>query len=318
VVDTIVYQVYHRAQWPDRVLARTRDVFVKLWYMGATTSVTPRALTLSGLLKTAIEESPLSVRAVAKLMSVSHPTVLGWIDSDNRRVPNAETVAALLAHLGVNGDRRERILEIARMKDEPDWLTTGRAGISQQLAGVMELERSAVAMVDWSPLCVPGMLQTDRYARAIIGSNPRLGATEVDHLVKVRLGRQNALMREKPVRLTALLGVPAIQGGIGGRDVMAEQLRYLVRASTFGTVTLQVVGVDGDWHGGLSGPFLLYERPGLPTILHCEHHRTGTFVTEAADVAGYEELTNTLRELACSPEESRGLITEQVKKWETT
>jgi transcriptional regulator with XRE-family HTH domain len=286
-----------------------------MWYMASTSAVTTRAQTLAGLLKAALDKSPLSARGLAKLMDVSHVTVGRYVNGDT--VPDVETVVAMLAHLGVNGEDREAILKIARRAGESDWLTTGASGISQQLAGVMEIERTTTAMIDWSPLFVPGMLQVASYARAIFRANPARTALDVDHMVNVRMGRQHAILREDPIRLTAFLGEPAIRGGVGGREVMLEQLRHLVRASQFEPVTLHVVPVDGDWHGGLSGPFLLYEQEALPPVLHLEHHRTGAFVTEAADVRSYEELVDTLRNLAWSPDDSRALIEEEIRNRET-
>jgi len=284
---------------------------------GTSRAVTTRALTLSGLLKQEVEKSQHSVRAIAQLMGVSHPTILRWTDVDSNNVPDAETVATMLAHLGVHGEAREDILAIARKSGEPDWLTTGKAGISQQLAGVMELERTATGMIDWSPLFVPGMLQTANYARAILSKNPHRSEVDVEHIVNVRLGRQNAIVREQPIKLTAILGESAIHGLVGGPLVMVEQLRHLRKVSKLASVRMVIVPRDGDWHGGLMGPYLMYERPNLPTVLHCEHHSTGTFVTDRSDVARYEELTSHLLSSAWNETDSRAQIEEQLKIRET-
>ncbi|WP_215545323.1 Scr1 family TA system antitoxin-like transcriptional regulator [Amycolatopsis sp. CA-230715] len=285
--------------------------------MGSTNASTPRARALADMLNAVLEKSRHSQRSIAKLMGYSHVTVGRWTRGE--ATPDDVTVATFLAHLGIVGEERDRILEVASAPDGGDWLTVGPGGIPSQLAGVMNLERNAVRLTNWSPLFVPGMLQTQAYARAIIERSPRITDSEIDHLVTVRLGRQHAISRdEAPLKITSFLGVPALRGGIGGTSVMCGQLRYLLKASRFENVDLRVVPVDGEWHNGIMGPFSLYDSSGgEPTVLHIEHHRTGAFISDPSDVHAYQEdLVKDLRRLAYGPDETRELIQEELKNRE--
>ncbi|GAA1957829.1 helix-turn-helix domain-containing protein [Amycolatopsis minnesotensis] len=287
--------------------------------MGSTNASTPRARALADMLNSVLEKSEHSQRSIAKLMGYSHVTVGRWTRGE--ATPDDVTVATFLAHLGVVGEERDRILEVASAPDGGDWLTVGPGGVPSQLAGVMNLERNAVRLTNWSPLFVPGMLQTQAYARAIIARSARITDSEIDHLVTVRLGRQHAILRDDdPLKMTSFLGVPAIKGGIGGPDVMCGQLRYLVKASKFENIDLRALPVDGEWNGGLMGPFSLYESSGDgPTVLHVEHHRTGAFISDPSDVHAYQDnLVKDLRRLAYGPDETRELIKEELRKRENT
>jgi transcriptional regulator with XRE-family HTH domain len=279
---------------------------------------TSRERALSGVLRKAWESSDMTMRTVAKQLGKSHSTLSRWFNGEV--VPDIEDVAGILGVLGVVGDKRDEILALTRVSGlGPAWVTSGPTGVSQQLTGSMEMEATAASMFEWSPLVVPGLLQTESYARAIVGANDKLKPGEVNHLVTLRLGRQHAIRRDDPIQLTAILGLPAIQGGIGGSQIMAGQLRHLLKVSTdVDAVTLLLARVDGGWHGGLLGTFVLYEFDApLPSIVSLEHHRTGSFIDDPDDVAAYTELATDLRELAYSPDETRDLLRQEVATKET-
>ena len=273
----------------------------------------PRARALAGALRQAREAAKVSVREVARRLDISHYVVSYWETS--KRVPRLEDVASYLTAIGVTGDEREAILALGRHADAHDWLTVGIPGISQQLAGTMECERAAAAITDWSPHLVTGLLQTSDYARAIIGSEA-LPAAEVEARVLVRMGRRDVIMRSNPVRLTALLGEAALHEMIGGPRVMADQLRHLIKVAESDTITIQVVRSYQGWHPGLNGPFVLYDFDGAPSIVLLEHHRTGAFVIEPDDVAGYKAAVDKICQLAMSPADSLTLITQTAHELE--
>ncbi|MGH3627609.1 MAG: helix-turn-helix domain-containing protein [Sciscionella sp.] len=282
--------------------------------MTATTG-TPRARALAAALRTAREATKISVRAVAKTLDISHSVVSYW--ETGKRVPSSEDTASFLTAIGVTGEQRERILEIARRAGEEDWLTAGIPGVSQQLAGVMECERTATAITEWSPLIVPGMLQTSDYARAIIGAGDMPGG-QVEAKVALRMSRRDVLTRREPSDLVALISEAALHQIVGDHSVMADQLRHLAKTSETPTVTLQVLPDQPDWHPGLMGPFLLYEFADSPAIVHLEHHRSGVFLYGADDVDAYKTAAETIRRAAMSPARTAELIAEVADKMETT
>jgi transcriptional regulator with XRE-family HTH domain len=265
----------------------------------------PRARVLAGALRQAREESNVGVREVARRLGISHSVISYWETS--KRVPRIEDVASYLTAIGVTGENREPILELARHAGDQDWLTVGIPGVSQQLAGTMECERSASAITDWSPHIVTGLLQTSDYARSIISTVENLPANDVAARVLVRMGRRDVITKSNPVRMTAFLGEAALHEMIGGPQVMADQLRHLLKIAS-DTVTIQIVQSGLGFHPGLCGPFVLYTFDGAPSIVLLEHHRTGAFVVEPSDVADYTSAANDLHRLAMSSSDSLELI----------
>lgn len=269
----------------------------------------PRARALAGALRQAREQNGASLRSVAKQLDIS-PSVISYWET-GKRIPNSEDVASYLTVLGVTGTSREAILEMARSASETDWLAVGIPGISQQLSGVMECERQARAITDASIGLVPGLLQTSDYARAVIGSGP-----DAEAKIALRLSRRDALTRRHPVHLTALVSELALRQVIGDREIMADQLRHLLKSTELDTVTLQVVPIGHGWHPGLVGPFVLYDFASAPSIVHLEHFRSGAFIFDSEDVAVYKEAAEDVREVALSPDRSAEFIVDIINEME--
>ncbi|SFE47153.1 hypothetical protein SAMN04487819_114105 [Actinopolyspora alba] len=227
-------------------------------------------------------------------------------------------MATVLTGLGVDAAERERIVELARNAGESDWLTSGIPGMSQQMAGMLECERAASEIVDWSPLLVPGLLQTSDYARAILGAGS-IPRDQVEPRVVFRSGRRDIFDREPPTRLHAVIGEPALRLRVGGPSVLASQLRYLVQAiERRDSITIQVVPHEVRWHPGTAGPFVLYEFDESPPIVLLEHHRSSAFLYNEEDLDEYRSAADTLRkDTAMSPEDSAKVIAEVANEVET-
>ncbi|MQA09393.1 MAG: helix-turn-helix domain-containing protein [Pseudonocardiaceae bacterium] len=284
--------------------------------MAATTG-SPRIRALAAALRQAREGAGVGVREVARRMGIQHSTVSYW--ETGRRSPRIEDVGGYLVALGVSGDERERILNLARDASEASWLTVGVPGMTNGLAGVLECERTAETITDWSPLVVPGLLQTWDYSRAIIGAYGA-SANDVEPRVLLRAGRREILTKSNPVRLHALIGEAALYLRVGGNGIHADQLRHLHKSATQAdNITVQVVRTALDWHPGVAGPFVLYEFPGAPPIVHLEHHRSSAFLYDEDDLAEYRSAADSLRkEVAMSPNDSLELIADVITELETT
>lgn len=232
-----------------------------------------------------------------------------------RRVPPPEDVASLLGAIGVTGDERERILHLARNASEPNWLTVGMPGIPEQLAGAVECERAAHAITEWSPMIIPGLVQISDYARVTISANETLSAADIESRVFVRLGRREILTRRNPIQLHALIGEAALRCPVGSAEVMADQLSYLLEVTQLPSITVRVIPAAAGWHPGLHGPFVLYDFPDAPPVLHFEHYSSGAFVPDEKDVAAYRAAIATLNHEAMSTEDSYDFIAKIAIEW---
>lgn len=275
---------------------------------------TPRARALASAVRELRIRSGISGRKISEQLGLSHGAVSHW--ETGRRIPNVEEVAAFLAVLGVVGTEKERILHLARNAAEPNWLTVGMPGIPQQLAGAWECERAASSIVEWTPMVIPGLLQTPDYVRAIATAN-RFTDQETESRVMVRNSRREVITRRSdPVTFEALICEVAVREVIGDADVMVEQLRWLGEMAKRKNVTVRVVPLGVGWHPGFAGPFILYDFPDAPPTIHFEHHSSGAFVPDADDVLAYRVAVDRLRELAMSPTASARLIAETAKEME--
>jgi transcriptional regulator with XRE-family HTH domain len=270
-----------------------------LWCMPVTT---PKARRLGAALREARIECGLGVRELANRLGKDHSLVSRY--ERGHRAPKPEDVATILGILGVNGDRREEILALARGTDDRRWLAVTLPELQQQLAALIDFEREATAIVDIAPLLIPGLLQTSAYSRAIM-TRAEVPASEISTRVAVRIGRRDVLDREAPVQFTALIGEPVLRQRVGSPAVMAEQLRHLLRVAEAPNVDLRVIPGDSDWHPGLEGPFSLMDFEEESPIVHLENRRSALFLHEEDDVAAYREaVAMVLREAMSRPDSS--------------
>jgi transcriptional regulator with XRE-family HTH domain len=276
--------------------------------------LTPRARALAAAIRDLRHQHKLSSRELSERLGMSHSTVSHW--ETGRRVPTSEDVAGLLGAVGVNGEERKRILNLARRANEANWLTVGMPGVPAQLAGAMECERAADMITQWSPSLVPGLLQMPDYARAAISANDPFSSTDIESRVFVRAGRRDILTQRNPVRLHALIGEAALHEPIGSPEVMADQLHHLLVMAGRSSVTIQVMRPAQGWHPGLTGPFILYAFPDTPPVVHFEHHSSGAFVSEQKDVAAYKQAIDTISRKAMSPADSAQLIADLARETE--
>jgi DNA-binding XRE family transcriptional regulator len=292
-----------------------------VWSMAVTNA--PGGLALARALRTAREEAHPgkqlrgSLRRLANTLEIAHTTLSQW--ETGKRIPRVEDVVRLLTVLGVTGDKFERIVDIARHARDANWVTVGVPGVSQALAGVMECERTCTTLTVWGPLTIPGLFQTGDFARRIMTRKNRPQG-EIDARVAMRLGRREVLTRRNPPTMLALIGEPALRERIGGPQVMADQLRHILKvAAELDNVTVRVVRTGNDWHSGMSGPFELYTFPDTPPIVLLEHHRSSVFLSDddrTEDVVDFVDAVVEIREVAMGEEESLALIAEILKETE--
>ncbi|WP_344972343.1 helix-turn-helix domain-containing protein [Salinactinospora qingdaonensis] len=201
------------------------------------------------------------------------------------------------AHLSTDG-KLIRLWESLNKDRFPSWLRD-----------VLELERQAVEVREWHPVLIPGLLQTEEYARTIVrNGRPTDMDDEVDGIVAARMARQDILKQERPPLLLVVLDETVIRRPVGGADVMRPQLDELLKMSHAPRVTIQIVPFTAEQHPGLSGPFRLLQDSEGNDVLYLEHVLSGTPVEERDEINHCARLYSDLRGVALPPEESRDLI----------
>jgi transcriptional regulator with XRE-family HTH domain len=177
-------------------------------------------------------------------------------------------------------------------------------------------EREARRLRWFEPLLVPGLLQTEEYARAIFGT--RFGATgeEIDEQVVARLKRQEILEHDQPAQLWVILDESVLRRAVGGTYVMREQVRHLMEIARRPHVSLQVISAQVGGHRGLwAGGFAIADCDDAPTVGYQETAAQGQFVDRSEDVTTLAECWDTLTGEALPRAASLALLEDVAKSW---
>lgn len=198
----------------------------------------------------------------------------------------SDEVAAVLAILGVTGAERDRLMAMARTPDEPAWLDPVlRHALPGTSITLSTYEAEASAITDWSPLLIPGFLQTMDYGRAFMLADG-IAETAIGARLMARQHRQKLLDQ---VSYTAFIDEAVLHRRVGDERVWRNQLRHLLDIAEQDNVTIRLIAVNSDAHSGLISPFLLLEFDEKPPIVHIELSRSGVFLSEESETAPYTE-----------------------------
>jgi transcriptional regulator with XRE-family HTH domain len=235
-----------------------------------------------------------------------------------RARPQRRTLVALLDLYGVSGDARTGLLDIAKSADDQGWLRPYHAELPEEYAAYISFEAEARAVRNYESLFIPGLLQTEDYARAVIsGTLPLATSTEVEQRVQARMERQARLSGTPPLGFWAILDEAAIRRMVGGSAVMREQLSHLLEAATQPNITLQVITFDMGAHPGMPGSFVHMEfDPADPELVYVDTLAGDLFLEAEADLSIYASMFDHLRAIALSPARTTGMISTVIESLE--
>ena len=177
-------------------------------------------------------------------------------------------------------------------------------------APVLAFEREAVRIHGWALGAVPGLLQTEDYAAAVVRARyPADTGPGVDRIVSARMERQELLNSEKPM-LWYVVHEGVLRHQVGGRAVMAGQLDKLVTLAGSRRIVLQILPFSARDHAGVEGPVTLYEFASAPSAAYTECYGGGRIVEDREEVSDLVTVVSLLKSCAMSPADSAELIRE--------
>ncbi|MDM4723157.1 helix-turn-helix transcriptional regulator [Micromonospora sp. WMMA1363] len=180
----------------------------------------------------------------------------------------------------------------------------------------LDAERTATQLRYFEPNLIPGLLQTEAYARAVLRLDPKLTDDEVDRRVAGRIERQAIFSRENPPQVVVVMDEGAIRrAGEGSKKLMSEQLLHLVACADLPNVSVHVIPTDVGLHAGLSGPLSLARMPDGSWVGHLENQLGGDVVNRLADLDTLFDRWESVRNEALSRRQSLELIKEVANKW---
>lgn len=278
---------------------------------------TVRLRRLAAELRVLRAQAELTREEVAEQTGVNIAT-LYRIETARAR-PQRRTLLALLDVYGVTDAAiRAELAELSRQASQLGWLHQYESDLAEQYTTYISFEAEARGVRNYESLFVPGLLQTERYARAVIrGVAPLADPAEVRRRVEVRLRRQESLRKADPVRLWAVLDEAALHRVVGDEAVMGEQLRAMVTACGTPQVTLQVVPFDTGAHAGMPGSFVVMEFPNAADsdLVYLESIAGDLFLERENDVRRFSITFEHLQAVALSPVESVRLIDDRAEAY---
>jgi transcriptional regulator with XRE-family HTH domain len=237
------------------------------------------------------------------------PTKVSRIESGQVHID----VAALCWYLGVlrvSHDVAVPLIDLCRLaRGNPGfWVTAHGERVPDSLSSLIYHESTANGSISYESQVVPGLLQTERYARALIGGNITYTKDDVESNVQTRLNRRWVLDR-RDCSFDFYVHEQALRSMVGDTDIMAEQMLALALGGSAANVNVRVVpGAVGD-HPTLLGQFRVFEFDEYEPLVHLDNVAVASFWFEDRDfVAPYRKLVLYLAAVAASVEESREFI----------
>src|SRR5208282_5371282 len=228
------------------------------------------------------------------------------------RAPRRRSVSGTISGITDEGCQvRDGLIQLTRDARQPGWWHSFRDVLPNPYEVYIGLEAGAASIRNFEPSVVPGLLQTEDYARETFRNGPiELDPDGVERLVEVRLARQEILTRDNRPRLWAVVDEAVIRRVVGGTEVMRGQLRYLADSAQQGKTTIQVVPYRAGAHAGTTGPFVIldFEEPTDPAMVYVETLAGDIYLEERSDVNRYTLAFDRLRAASLHPDDSVQLI----------
>jgi transcriptional regulator with XRE-family HTH domain len=225
--------------------------------------------------------------------------------------PQTRTLRTLLDLYGADEQQQADLVALLRDARQRGWLHAYQSELPEQYTTYIGFEGEARSVWNYESLFVPGLLQTEDYARAVIRAVlPWASRDEVERRVEVRMERQDVLRNDNPLELWVIVDEAALRRQVGGQDVMRAQLSHLVQAAELPNVTFQVIPFRDGAHAGMPGSFVFmqFDEATIPEVIYIDSMAGDLFLEAEADVRRYRLVFEHLRAVAASPNDSRSLV----------
>lgn len=263
---------------------------------GAEPGASDSLRTFGAVVQALREHAGLSREEFGTLVGFSKHTVASV--EQGRRMPDPDFVEGAEPHLGNTGALRAAAPHLSR-----------KAGLASWFRQWARLEAAAATLWTYECRVIPGLLQTERYARAVTESVPPVKDEEqVAKQVGARLERQQLFARKPPVAFSFIIEQALIERGTGGPDVTRELLDNLLERSLQFNVELQIMPSHQPDHAGFDGPLMLLESPDNKWFGYAEGQRGGMLISDPKEVSIMFQRYARLRSQALTSEDSRSLL----------
>ncbi|MGW7273407.1 helix-turn-helix domain-containing protein [Streptomyces sp. NPDC054864] len=256
------------------------------------------------------ERAGLKREEAARILRVAPATV--------RRMEMAEValkipyLQLLLKSYGVADDEADAFVTLAEEANKPGWWQRFHDILPGWFSMYVSLEGAASLIRSYEPHFVPGLLQTEEYARGVMRSGA-IGQTrpeDIERYVALRMERQSLLTREDAPRVWIVMDETALRRPVGGPDVMREQIDKLLEAVELPQVTLQIAPFAAGPHPGTYGPFVLFRfaMAELPDMVYSEYLTGAVYLDARTEVATHLEVMDRMAAQAATAHRTKEIL----------
>ncbi|MGW2641597.1 helix-turn-helix domain-containing protein [Streptomyces sp. NPDC001348] len=259
------------------------------------------------------ETAGLGRDEAARVLRVASATV--------RRMETAEValkipyVQVLLSTYGVPEEEAAAFVTLAEEANQPGWWQRFHDVLPDWFSMYVSLEGAARVIRSYEPHFVPGLLQTEDYARAVMeaGTIGQTGPETIERHVSLRMARQRLLDREDPPHLWVIMDETVLRRPVSVRgEVMREQLDKLLEYAERDRVTIQVAEFADGPHPGTYAPFSLFRfaEPELPDMVYTEYLTGALYLDSRKEVSAHLEVLDHMTARAASAQRTRKILRE--------
>ncbi len=208
------------------------------------------------------------------------------------------------------------LITLAREASQPGWWQQYGDVLAAWFRAYVDLESAASLIRCYEGQLVPGLLQTEDYARSVIRGALEDRPEEIERRVGLRMARQTLLGRPDAPRLWVVLDEAALRRPVGGRKVMRAQLQRLIQATEMPNVILQVIRMQAGAHPAMVGAFsiLRFADPDLPDVVYVEHLTNALYLDKREDVERYLHVMEAISVRAEAPGRTAEILDEIVRE----
>ena len=226
-------------------------------------------------------------------------------------------VTDLLEFYGIDDvAEKEKLVQLTREANATPWYQKFQDVVPDWFHVFVGLEEAAQLIRVYEVQFVPGLLQTEEYARAVILQGaPGLDPDEVERRVALRMGRQKLLTRENPPRYWVVMDEAALRRPMGGRDVHVGQIERLIDLVGEPNITIQVMPFRYGGHAAEGGAFTIMRFPetDLPDVVYMEYLTGAHYIDKPEEVERYAAVMERLSVAGTSPDRTREILTGMLK-----
>ncbi|MET8856960.1 MULTISPECIES: helix-turn-helix transcriptional regulator [unclassified Streptomyces] len=256
------------------------------------------------------ERAGLKREEAARILRVAPATV--------RRMEMAEVslkipyLQLLLRSYGVGDQEAEAFVQLAEDANKPGWWQRFHDILPDWFSMHVSLEGAASLLRSYEPHFIPGLLQTEDYARGVMkaGAIGQTSPEDIERHVALRMQRQDLLTREDAPRIWVVMDETVLRRTIGGPEVMRAQIDKLLQATKLPHVTLQVIPFSSGPHPGTYGPFVLFRfaMPELPDMVYSEYLTGAVYLDARSEVATHLEVMDRMAAQAATAHRTKEIL----------